>query len=145
VPLVVNHDLEREIGTVHEIFPMEWVDGRWIVASCTLDDPPGWIERGTRASFEFRPLNHWRCNGWWHVRQAIVEEVTIVGPGHKPVNPSAEVLSLWEEPAFTRPPTGSPVAVRGSSDRAAAAGEVIHHDRSELLVRPGIGQVIGVR
>ena len=39
-PLVVDHNLERQVGVVHELFTMELTDGPWICARATVTDPP---------------------------------------------------------------------------------------------------------
>ena len=51
VPLLVNHDPEREIGVVRELMRFEDTDGPWLVAVATVTDRPEWLKRGTRASF----------------------------------------------------------------------------------------------
>ena len=47
-PVVIDHDMERTVGVVHELFTMEWTDGPWICARATLDDPPGWLRHTRR-------------------------------------------------------------------------------------------------
>jgi hypothetical protein len=56
VPLLIDHDPEREIGTVRDLWKWGWIDGPWVFASATLTDVPPWLERGTRVSFGFSSL-----------------------------------------------------------------------------------------
>ena len=43
--MLVDHDEERPIGFVRELAEMEDTDGEWIMALCTITDPPsaGWL------------------------------------------------------------------------------------------------------
>jgi hypothetical protein len=140
VPLVVDHDLDRQVGVVHALGRWEWTDGPWIVARCSIAEPPPWLKRGTRASFGSRRLHAYEFNGWEHVRRALVDEVTIVGPGFQPVEPCAEVVLL--EPASGA--NGSSTVGR-LFDRHPAVGEIIHHPPGTLVRRENIGQVLGIR
>jgi hypothetical protein len=136
VPLLVDHEDSREIGTVHELFRMDWIDGPWIVARATLTAPPSWLKRGARASFGFSAFQRRELNIRGTradvIAGGIVTEVSVLSPSVKPAEPCAEVLSLR--------PTESPAA---GADRPVA-GEVIHHPPGTKLVRPGIGQVLRV-
>ena len=49
MPLLVNHDENREIGLVRELMRFEDTDGPWLVAVATLTDRPDWLKRGVRA------------------------------------------------------------------------------------------------
>jgi hypothetical protein len=46
IPLLIDHEDDREIGTVHSLFKMDWIDGPWICARATVTDPPEWLKRG---------------------------------------------------------------------------------------------------
>jgi hypothetical protein len=142
VPLLVNHDDDRGIGVVHELFQMDWTEGPGICARATVTDPPGWLKRGTRASFresvyrrrgpDFGPADR--------VVGAIVGEVSVLAPGVAPAEPLAEVL-LYRE-AEARPPARSVAAV-GSSGRAAATGVVTYGGK--VIRRPCGGKVLAIR
>ncbi len=129
VPVVINHDVDREVGRVHEIFVMEWPEGsemrRWNVARCSLIDPlPGWLRRGTGASFSHRRLHTHSLNGWDHVTSAFVDEVTLVGPDFEPVEPLAEVLLLRRD---------APGARSGTLVRPAVVYLDVDRDRDESV------------
>jgi hypothetical protein len=106
VPLVVDHEESSVVGTVHApMFKMDWIDGPWICARATVNTPPSWLERGTRASFDFRAPDRRKINihgtcaeviAW-----AVVREVSVLSAAKKPVEPLAEVLSYSpsEEPS----------------------------------------------
>lgn len=109
IPLVVDHDLERQIGEVHEIVRWGWTDGEWLVARCSISDPmPPWLKKGTRASFSSRKLHSHDLHGWTHVTRALMEEVSVL-LSQRPVEQCAEVLLLEHSSSPT-----------GASDRAAA-------------------------
>jgi hypothetical protein len=79
IPLLVNHEDDREIGTVHELFRMDWIDGPWICARATVNaDAPSWLKSGARASFGFKALDtrdtHIREHRAEVVAHAIVNE-----------------------------------------------------------------------
>jgi hypothetical protein len=154
VPLVVNHDDSREIGTVHEVFKLDWIDGPWICARATVNDPPSWLKRGTRSSFSFITLHltEFNIRGTQAevVAKGIVREVSVLSPTTNPAEPCAEVWSY-------RPAEVPPVARVAAP---AAAGEVIHDwaprephalawaeqaRRRGSVVRIATDQVLGVR
>jgi hypothetical protein len=57
VPLVGDHDDDRQIGVVDALWEWQDIDGPWYVARAKLaDDPPSWLQRGARASFSFIEL-----------------------------------------------------------------------------------------
>ena len=124
VPLVVDHDMSRQIGVLDQLFPMDWVDGWWIVACGTVTDAPASLEKyQTKASF-----GHWNVHiSENRVSQAWVKEVSLLSPAVEPAEPLACVLSV--RPAEPKP---SPAAV--ASDRAVA-GEVIYGKPGERIVR----------
>jgi hypothetical protein len=128
IPLIVDHDDEREIGVVHRFGAIDWVDGPWLYAVATVTDPPSWLKRGTRASFESRPFDQRDVIIREHraevVARAFVSEVSVLSPSVKPAEPLAEVLSL----------------------RAAEpAGEVIYHTSGVLVRRYYANAVVGIR
>jgi hypothetical protein len=135
IPLLVDHVEEREIGYVEKIMRLEDTDGPWFMARAVVSDPPGWLKKGTAASFA-SPSSSRSLFSEDLVCNAFVTEISLLSPGVKRAEPLAKVVVLER--------TDLPVA-RATPDRHAAAGEVIHHSRREVLVRPGIGQVLGVR
>ncbi len=119
-PVVIDHNPDRRIGVVRELTTLADVDGDWIAAYCTLDDPPSWVKRGTPASFSSVTLSRTSANGCERVLSAIVDEVSVVSASHRAVESRAQVWSL-------RPVERSKVIVDG------------------LLLRPNSGVVLGVR
>ena len=105
-PLVVDHDMSRVIGTVHELLTMPWVDGPWIVARGIVDDPPGWLSTyQTKASFgrwDVHATTH--ANGWERVTSAIVKEVWLLA-ALEPAEPLAQVVLLQRSTATSSTPT----------------------------------------
>jgi hypothetical protein len=120
VPLLVNHDEEWEIGVVHELFKMDWVDGPWIVARCTVENPPSWMQRHRRASFGFKLLRRREANirGMKAdvIAGAIVTEVSVLSESVEPAEPAASVLSF-------RPMEAKPSLA--AVPNRAVAGEVV--------------------
>lgn len=191
VPLLVDHDDDHEVGTVHELFEFDWIDGPWIAARATVTDPPAWLKRGeTKASFGSKPYDRReidiRGTRADIVAKAFVEEVSVLSPSVKPAEPRAEVWSFRpvEKRAASSPAAG------GSSDRSVVGdpyderppvwdkierivGYRVTDENQEqafldahrsplerlydqhirakrftepqVLIRPGIGQVLGVR
>jgi hypothetical protein len=143
---------------VHELFELPDTDGLWLAARCTVTSPPAWLKRGTRASFGFVRRSEQEIPGRCRVQCGYVTEVSVLRPGVEPAEPRAQVSLL----------TSSPAAASTTSDRGVAVGDVVIHDRSDaeierliaaeearrgrasstrpgLLVRPGVGQVLGFR
>lgn len=83
IPVLCDDDRGREIGKVRELFRHEDVDGPWLVALATLTEKPSWLGYGTRASFEFRPLQM-SSFGDGIVRSGIVSEVSVLSPDVEP-------------------------------------------------------------
>ena len=122
IPLLVDHDPDRQIGTVRELFKYENVDGRWHAALVDITDPPPWLARRTPVSFSFIALSRSHLDGCKTVTRALVREVSIVSSALQPLEPGARVLTL------DRTDTG-PV------------GEVPAD--GQLLIRPRIGAITG--
>ncbi len=111
---------------------------------------PNWLGRGTRASFEYKALHtrevHIRGTKANVVANAIVTEVSVLSSSTEPVEPLAEVRSYR---------VAEPPAVRSSADRPPAGGAATGDHESRLyaeqraregvIVRYGVGQVLGVR
>ena len=135
-PVVIDHDMERIVGVVHELFTMEWTDGPWICARATLDDPPGWLKTyETTASFarwDVHSTPH--DDGWDRVTRAFVKEVSLLSPAVEPAEPLA-CVTLFK-----------PIEERAARiARAPASDGTVIHGNGQLLRRPNIGQVLGVR
>ena len=120
VPLLADHDPGREIGTVHELFPMEWPNGWWYMARATLaPNAPSWVAPGQPCSLGMRVLRRRSYPSFGIdkkvVASALVDEISILSPGTEAAEPGAHVLCVREEqPAPARTP-----------GRPAAAGEEI--------------------
>ena len=95
-PLIVDHDMDRRIGFVRELFTMPWTDGPWIVARAEITDPPAWLRTyETKASFGRWDVHATRHeDGWERVTSALVKEVSLLSPGVEPSEPRACVLSF---------------------------------------------------
>lgn len=184
IPLIVDHDDSCEIGTVHELFKLDWLDGSWVCARATVNTPPAWLKRGTRASFGFlapdrREINI-RGTKAEVIAWAIVNEVSVLSAAKSPAEPCAEVLSYRPAQAPSSPAAGADRTVAGDTyderppvwdelerivgyrvtdanqeqafteaNRSplarAHAALVAKRNEPQVLVRPGIGQVLGVR
>lgn len=127
VPLQVNHDEAREIGTVHSIFRGEWADGPWWMARATIPgELPCWLKRQeTKASFGFASLGRRTFTKAETVADAFVTEVSVL-IGKRPHEPLAEVLNV-------RP---------SASARTEPAGEVALGQGQ--MIRRNIGKVLAV-
>jgi hypothetical protein len=135
VPLLVDHDDQHQIGYVRELVRIEDTTGPWIFGRAVVTSPPAWLKRGTPASLGSKILSR---SSFHHdvVRDAIVDEISILSAAKQPAEPLAQVTLLERVD-----PASSP-AVRPSSP-GRAAGEVIYG--GQLIRRPNIGQVLGVR
>ena len=130
------------IGRVIELDEWDDTNGRWVVARCELDDPPGWLRggsRGTAASMSWIDLSHSQemPSGWRRYNRGLVTEVSVLTHGFEPVEKLARVMLLKRSTATSSAPTTRASAL-------PADGEVIHLPPGATLRRPG-GQVLGVR
>ena len=65
IPLLVDHNMERQVGVVHELFKLYWIDGGpWICARATVTDLPSASSatRRRRASDAGTPTAHRSVN-----------------------------------------------------------------------------------
>jgi hypothetical protein len=132
-PLVIEHDHDRQIGVVDALWEWQDTDGPWYVARAQLTgDPPLWLKRGAKASFSFIELQHQAIDDWTRVLRAFVKEISVLHT-QQPVEPRAQVLLVERS-------KDSPAVA--TSD---VAGEIIYGKPGELIRRPGIGQMLGVR
>lgn len=103
VPLLVDHDFERQVGTVDGLFEMPFGDGPWVCANVTITDPPTWLkQQRTKASFaRLNRESMWvgRCE---RVERADITEVSILSPATLPGEPLAEVTLLRTDPKQER-------------------------------------------
>jgi hypothetical protein len=136
VPVVVDHDMNRQIGVVRgiHVYPAVLPGGKvsdWYHASVELNDVPGWLRRDGSVSWGHRCLHEMELAGVNLLKRALIDEISVLTPARQPKEPLARVC--W---------VGEPSAARTSSDRPTD-GEVFHG--GGLIRRPGIGQVLGVR
>lgn len=122
IPVVIDHDLDEQIGVTTAISRVQWPGGPWLLAHCRLDDPPGWIKPGTPASFCSRPLLTRQANGWQHITDFLIEEISVVSARMTPGDPGAQVALLRE-----------------------TAGEEIIAERGQRIVRYFDNAVVGIR
>jgi hypothetical protein len=125
VPLVVDHDEGRRIGVVEELIEIQDTDGPWLAARCTVTEPPGWLRKGTRASFGYNTLQRQQIGEWERVLRGLVNEVSVLHRQH-PVEPRAHVALLQRLEQ-------KELAAGLSSDRPAA-GDVHRAIEWELAV-----------
>ena len=142
VPLLIDHQDDRRIGTVSKIFTMDWTDGPWWAALATIDnEPPAWMRRyETKCSFRIATYARGSFTDAELVRGALVSEVSVLSPGTQPAEPLAQVLSVRRSEApkptvRTHAPYVDP-AQRAAQDAARARGSII---------RWNTGKVLGVR
>jgi hypothetical protein len=141
VPVLIDHDEGKRIGTVSDLQVYDYIDGNWLVARCELyPDAPGWIRRRTPASFYSMCLEESSfVDGL--VYGAYVREVSLL-QREKPAEPGARVELLYT-PEPKPVPRASRAAKPVTDERLAAYVE--QRSKEGILVRPAIGQVLGVR
>jgi hypothetical protein len=125
-PVVINHDITRKVGRVLELAVWPDTDGDWLVARCDVTDPPEWLRRGTKASFEYATTWRWEHGGWEWIRSGLVTEVSILTPSTQPAEPRAQFV-LLERSEIKQP------------------GDLVLHGNGQVIRRPNIGTVLGVR
>ena len=115
IPVVVDHDMDRRIGVVREMFTDTDTDGRrWNFASVTLDpNPPAWLKRGTGVSWGYNAFGT-REAIWGsktkHITDAFIEKISVL----RMMNPAEKLAKvLWvgeiaESPAAGGPPIAAP-------------------------------------
>ena len=120
----MNHDPDREVGRVLELVEWDLWDGLWSCARCEIDGAPGWLERGTRASYGYACLHEQAIGEWSRLLRGLVTEVSILSPSVQPREPRAAVMLLQRAEGHQ-------------------AGEVILG--GQRIIRQNVGQVLGVR
>ena len=125
-PVVIDHDMDRQVGTVREIYIAPSVDAghvpEWFYASCDFEGPPGWLRAGGGVSWSHIPLRTQDVNGTTRLLRGVIKEISILTPSTRPAEGLAQVAWI-----------GSPAAST-TSDRAVA-GEVIYGKPGERIVR----------
>lgn len=150
IPVVVDHDMDRQVGTVRELAVRDEVMSGspvylapWWFAHVEISDPPSWLKRGGAVSWCRNSLWEWEPTDveTTVLRQGLIREVSILSPSVEPAEPLARVMWVSDE--------RSPAVVR-ASDRPAA-GVVYYGDRGKTLrrefktpitIRDGSGRVI---
>lgn len=145
IPVIVDHNDDQRVGTVDEL-RHDWDSaghGIWWVARATIDDPPEWLgARETRASFAFIPLAQRSVGDWQVIDDAVITEITLLSPRRTPADSLARVELLYDpetSPITRSPRPAAPILephLRQAQEDARQRG---------ILIRPGIGQVLGVR
>lgn len=117
VPLLVDHDEARQIGRVRELYTFKDTSGDWLTVSVELDpDAPGWVRKGTPASFKSALLNE-SSFVENYIYGAYVQEVSLL-LNERPAEPAARVLLLYEsEPEAT---VIEPVLVQAPAPRVSS-------------------------
>lgn len=142
VPVLVDHDPEREIGVVKGFFTIPWIDQKWIAADCTITDPPGWLKRGTRASFGYRKVGHYDLGGWRVFPRTFVHEVSVLA-AKEPAEPEAQVMLLRE--ASPKVSSFGHGEMLPAPEWTPEQREWVAQGKGGVLRRPATGRVLGVR
>ena len=133
IPVVVDHDDSRQVGTVREIFIAPDVNGGvvqdWYFASVELTEPaPGWLKRNGGVSWSHYALRTQEIGETTRLLRGLIKEISILTPSTQPAEAFARVV--W---------FGDPV-----TKRSVPAGDVIVHPPGGVLVRRNIGRVLAV-
>jgi hypothetical protein len=136
IPLRVDHD--REIGKVEGFATIDWVDRPWIYARAMVTARPCWLQRGARASFQYRALHRREVSigdtSADVVVRAFVDEVSVLAPGTEPASLGQRYCSSSDSHRRRYRPPIAPSPLK----------EIVNHPPG-TIVRHGIGQVLGVR
>ena len=109
VPLVIDHDMSRQAGVVHDLFEMDWHRRDVDLRSRHDYHAPCWLRRNEDQGVVW-PLGYvFLVAESGHVCRAFVKKVSILPPGIEPREPLARVLSIRPtEPKPTGPRRGHP-------------------------------------
>jgi hypothetical protein len=128
VPLLIDHDEGKRVGTVLALDEFDDTDGRWVYARCRMyADAPAWVKRGSRASWSYKVADRSTfVDGY--IYGGCVDEVSLL---HEltPAEPGAQLILLRDVAPEPEP---------------EPEGEIIHH-HGERLVRGFDHAIIGVR
>jgi hypothetical protein len=153
-PLLIDHDTERQIGFVSELTRVDWTSGPWLAGLATITDAPGWLKQGTRASFEYKPIQRTDWRGCDILRHGFVTEISVLSPSVKPAEPLAQVLTfgpLNVPPKAATSAVGRVAHARPAADdvEAQVARQLAQAWQSEappgIIRRPGVGRVLAIR
>ena len=131
-PVVIDHNSERVVGRVKNVYVWDDVDygtrvRKWHFAAVELDEKPEWLKRGTGVSWGYHPLHTYPAGKDTEVlTSCIIREVSLLSPAERPREPLARVCYVKE----TRPVTR----------HQAQPGEVVF-GHGQILRRPDIGRV----
>ena len=137
-PVVIDHDEQRVVGHVKNLYVWDDCDygtrvRKWHFAACELDEKPDWLKRGTGVSWSYHPLHEYAANkGTQVMTSCLIREVSLLSPAETPKEPLARVAYVKETPGIQR------------HTEEPQAGEVVF-GHGELLRRPGIGTLLGIR
>lgn len=137
VPVLVDHHEGKRVGTVTDFATFDFSDGDWLCARTEIYPDVDWVKKGVPASFKCALLNQSSFVDNY-VYGGICTEVSLLRD-EKPAEPGARVVLLYEpEPVRAQrqqPDEPDPKQVRYIEERR----------KQGILVRPNIGQVLGVR
>ncbi len=129
-PIVVDHDLDRVVGHVRNLYVAEDVDygtrvRKWWFASCEISDAPGWLKRGGGVSWSWNPLHTREVGETTVVARCLLKEISLLTPSTRPAEPLAPVrlVRVSHRRRCSPPIASSPV-------RASTAS------RGSVLIRP---------
>ena len=120
IPLLVDHNMERQVGVVHELFKLYWIDGGpWICARAPSPTLPSGLKRHeTKASFGRWDIHSTPVGESLRVTSAFVKEVSLL-IATEPNEPLAYVLSVG--------PTEKRIARASREPAPTSGGEVFPH------------------
>ena len=135
-PVLCDHDDERVVGHVKNVWVSPDVDygtriRRWHFAACELNERPSWLKRGGGVSWSYHPLHTYTAREGTTVLTSCILREVLLSPSLSPAEPLARVCLVKE----------SPVARRHQAQTESKAT----YGHGQVLIRPGIGTVLGVR
>ena len=139
--VLVDHDPEQRIGTVLDLYTYKDVDHGtrvrdWWFARCELDEAPGWLKRGSGVSWGVRRSAD---DAGWR------DDAAVLRGHHRDQRPDTCHEAGRAARAGCPGPRGTAAKeiLVGADRPRPATGEVLYG--GGRIVRPGIGQVLGVR
>ena len=160
VPVVVDHDEDRVIGTVVEFYPAEdAAGGRWLWARCDVTAPPAWLKRDGGCSLSYITFREQAMDGWSRILDARVKEVSLLSPSVRPAEARARVAWIGEEGSASTsgakrtgssvadlaPATGETLPSETDLEREVIEARIARRERDGILVRRGVGTILQVR
>ena len=124
-PVVIDHDLDRQVGTVRWIAVWDdVVDGTlvapWYFASCDITDPPGWLKRGGSVFWSHKHLHSMEIAGTTMLRKALIVEISILSPSTEPAEPVGPRRPRPQNHR-RRAPIASPSVTRSTASRGSVS------------------------